>query len=207
MRTIIISNCDVIREGIIALISKYEYILSIDFVCQTIREAIPFIKDGDIHIVIMTIDSTEELELIEEAKKAAVNTKFMVLDFGGDSELFVNSLKYGVHGYILGKSNESEIMYGIKQVVKGKKYYDSYFVDYLIDSKRNTLDKIGLLTVREKEILVEIAKGLNNHEISEKFCITEYTVKKHINHIYEKLKINDRTEAALYANKYGIIKK
>jgi two-component system nitrate/nitrite response regulator NarL len=62
--------------------------------------------------------------------------------------------------------------------------------------------RIELLTTREKEILGEVTKGLSNRKIAERFYITEHTVKKHVNHILEKLNIKDRTEAILYVERH-----
>jgi two-component system nitrate/nitrite response regulator NarL len=86
-----------------------------------------------------------------------------------------------------------------------KKYFDSYFIDSMINDDDPEPDGLEQLTAREREILCEIGRGMNNRMISEKFCISEHTVKKHINHIFDKLNIRDRTQAALFANNCGIL--
>lgn len=202
MRIIVVSSYAVIREGIVSIISKQEK-MSVQFVGETIKEAMVMIKGSMADVVLMDVhgEDKEDLKVISEIKDLGSNTKLMILDFYGDNETFVKALKYGVQGYVLGKSNEEELLYAIDQIYRGKKYYDSYFIESMMNEEKSSSDKLELLTHREREILIEISKGLSNKKISEKFYITEHTVKKHINHIFEKLGIRDRTEAALYAYK------
>lgn len=208
MKIIIVSNNPIIREGITSIISKYDDI-SIQFIAETIKEAMFMIKSNKADIILLDIHSEneEELDLIKDLMISEATIKSIVLDFYGNKDLFVKALKSGVQGYILGKSNEEELLYAMEHVYKGKKYFDSYFVDSIINTNNDLPNKLELLTAREMEILTEVAKGLSNRKISEKFFITEHTVKKHINHIFYKLNIGDRTEAALYVNKYRLLNK
>ena len=199
MKTIVISNQTIIREGIVAIISKHDSV-SVEFVGQRIEEVIPVIKADIAEVILLDInkENEKEINVIENLRELGLNTKILVVDFYGDKNLFIKSLKCGVKGYILGKSTEEEIMYAIEQVNKGKKYFDSYFVDNMINENNELPNRLELLTVREREILVQVASGLSNGRISEKFSITEFTVKKHITHIFEKLGISDRSEVAGY---------
>ena len=199
MKIIVISNQTIIREGIVAIISKHDSV-SVEFVGQRIEEVIPVIKADIAEVILLDInkENEKEINVIENLRELGLNTKILVVDFYGDKNLFIKSLKCGVKGYILGKSTEEEIMYAIEQVNKGKKYFDSYFVDNMINENNELPNRLELLTVREREILVQVASGLSNGRISEKFSITEFTVKKHITHIFEKLGISDRSEVAGY---------
>ncbi len=62
-----------------------------------------------------------------------------------------------------------------------------------------------MLTKREQEVLREIAQGRSNKEIAAVLHITEQTVKTHVSNVLAKLEVDDRTQAALYAVKYGVI--
>lgn len=203
MKILVISGYDVIREGVTTLLSRQEHI-SVEFSAEGAQEVLPIIKSSKVDAVLLCIDREEQLSAIDEIKKAGANIKLIVFDFKGDNKLFISALRYGVEGYILGRANESEIVYALHQISRGRKYYDSYFVDHLVDTKKPQPERLALLTPREKEILRHIAGGLNNRKICEELAISENTVKKHISHIFEKLKLKDRTEAALYVNKYGI---
>ena len=206
MKVIIISNYTLIREGIYSIISKCNHV-DIMLVAETLKESIPLIKSSKIDIVLLDLheQNKDELLLIKEMKECGVKSKFIILDFNKDKNIFVKSIRCGVEGYILGKSDEMEIIYIIDRVYKGKKYFDSYFIDCMVKENSIEPERVEQLTTREKEILCEIGKGMNNHQISEKLCISENTVKKHNNHIFDKLNIRDRTQVALYANKSGML--
>lgn len=202
MKIIIVSKYPIIREGIIAILSKNKN-MNIQFACRSIEEALAFMKGNLVDFILLDIhkENKMELDLINDIKASEINTKWMILDFYEDEWLFIKALKYGVNGYILGRSTEEEILYAMNQVIQGKKYFDSYFIDFVIKDS-DYENKLGLLTIREKQILAEISNGLSNQKIANKFCITQNTVKKHISHIFEKLSLNDRTEVALYVNKF-----
>lgn len=208
MKIIVISNYDVIREGIVSVISKVDNI-SVEFMGNTINEALFMIKSKYADVLLLDIhdDNKDELDLLDGIISSGIKLKLLLLDFNGNSEIFVKALKYGVQGYILGKANEEELIYALDQIYKGKKFFDAYFVDCIVNEKNQLPNKLDLLTSREREILVEVAKGLTNREISERLYITEHTVKKHINHIFDKLNFNDRTELIFYLNKHEIVNK
>ena len=65
-------------------------------------------------------------------------------------------------------------------------------------------DPIEQLTPRELEVLEYLAKGMANRDIADSLFVTEYTVKKHVSQILEKLDFTDRTQAALYAFSHGL---
>ncbi|OPJ62692.1 LuxR C-terminal-related transcriptional regulator [Clostridium oryzae] len=208
MRTIIISNYALIREGLCSIISRYDNV-NIDAVAEKMSQVIGSVRTNDIDIIFLDLHiyNSTELDIIKELKQQGIRTKVVIIDFNNSKELFVKAIKIGVEGYILGKSSESEILHIVGQINKGKKYYDAFFIDSMINEEKLETDDLEQLTIREKEILGEIGKGMTNRRISERLHISENTVKKHIYHIFEKLNIKDRTQAALFANNCGIVDK
>lgn len=206
MRDIIISNYALIREGLYSILSRYNN-MKISLAAESLKEAVRIIKESEIDMVFLDLNENNENELsfIKEMKESGVRSKFVILDFNNNKKLFVEAIRCGVEGYILGKSSETEILHIIEQIYRGKKYYDACFIDSMINEKDVKPEAITELTAREKEILCEIGKGMSNSGISQKFFISENTVKKHINHIFDKLNIKDRTQAALYANRCGLV--
>lgn len=206
MRSVIVSNYALVREGLYSILSKFDN-MKINLVAETMGEVALPIRKNEIDMVFLDLHqyNSEELAFIKEMKEHGVRSKFVIIDFNNNKELFVKAIKCGVEGYILGKSNESEILHITGQIYSGKKYFDSYFIDSMINDDDPEPDGLEQLTAREREILCEIGRGMSNRMISEKFCISEHTVKKHINHIFDKLNIRDRTQAALFANNCGIL--
>jgi len=208
MRGIIISSYALIREGLSSILSRCN-VIKVNLLTETVKETINTIIEEEIDIVFIDLHEKnyEDLLLIKRMKENGVKSKFVILDFNNKKEFFVEAIKCGVEGYILGSSNESEILHVIDQIKRGKKYYDACFIDSMINENEIEPEAVNELTAREKEVLYEIGKGMSNCKISEKFFISENTVKKHINHIFDKLNIKDRTQAALYANGCEIFNK
>ena len=108
-------------------------------------------------------------------------------------------MHYGIEGYITNTIEKDEFIFLLKKIISGKKIYETNLIENLVNnSLENKLDK---LSKREKEVLDEISKGLNNKEISDNLFITESTVKKHVSNIFVKLNIKNRQEAIIYKSK------
>ena len=199
MRGIVISESLVIRKGVAEILSNEECIdfLDEEYMCKDIHNS-----NYDLVIFDLNKNTKQYIDSIKEVKEHS-NAKVMVLDFYEDTRLFSKCMKLGVDSYILANIDGEGIKYAVRLLSKGRKYFDSDLVENYM--KKDNLEEIKELTKREKEILICISKGKTNHEIANDLCITEHTVKKHTSNIFEKLKLRDRTHAALYVHEKGII--
>ena len=75
----------------------------------------------------------------------------------------------------------------------------------LANSKTKDVNKNKRLTPKEKEVLALVAKGASNQEIADKLCVRDVTVKTHLNSIFKKLKVTNRTQAVLLAMQIDLI--
>ena len=199
MRGIVISESLVIRKGVAEILSNEECIdfLDEEYMCKDIHNS-----NYDLVIFDLNKNTRQYIDCIREVKEHS-NAKVMVLDFYEDTRLFSKCMKLGIDSYILANIDGEGIKYAVRLLSKGRKYFDSDLVENYM--KKDNLEEIKELTKREKEILICISKGKTNHEIANDLCITEHTVKKHTSNIFEKLKLRDRTHAALYVHEKGII--
>ena len=149
------------------------------------------------HITNLNID---ELERIENLRTSNPEIKVLVIDLENNEKLLLKAMEFDIEAYISNILNKEDFIYIVSSIKKGKTYYESELVrNILLKSiKSNNPDK---LTKREKEILEKIGHGFTNKEISNELYITEYTVKKHISSIFNKLKVRSRSEAILYLQK------
>jgi DNA-binding NarL/FixJ family response regulator len=135
----------------------------------------------------------------------AIRTEFpnariiMLTTFEGDVEI-QRALGAGARGYMLKSMPPKELLEGIRQVHAGKKRIPPELAAQIAEHISDEA-----LTVREVEVLREIAGGNRNRDIAEKLFITEETVKVHIKHIMEKLGASDRTQAVAIGVRRGII--
>ncbi|MGL5711764.1 MAG: LuxR C-terminal-related transcriptional regulator [Paraclostridium sp.] len=199
MQVIVISESLIIRKGIVQILSEVDCV-------NNVKESHLYTDahKNNYDLIIVDLHKNNKQYLVDmEVLMKNNNTKVMILDFYEDRGLFASCMKSGVDGYILANIDSEDIGYAVKQISKGKKYYDADLIENYI-SKGET-ESISELTRREQEILVCIARGKSNIEISKELYITEHTVKKHTSNIFSKLNLKDRMQAALYAYNKGIV--
>lgn len=144
------------------------------------------------------------IDFVNSAKNTYPGCKFVILSSSSDVTDFERALKSGVDGYILKDAFPEDIIYAVKTVLRGRKYFDPVFMEKRnIDVKQENqqVNPDDVLSPRELEILECLGNGMSNKSISNKLFISENTVKKHISSILAKLGLDDRTQAALYFSK------
>lgn len=201
MKLLIVDDHEVVRKGIVAILEEEAFITEVKE-ASTVQEAIRSmsVHQPDITLIDINLRGENGLELIKEAKKQKLKSMFVVLTSSSRREDFLYAKNMGIQGYLLKDADLEEIIYGIKAIYKGKKFYDSRML--MEENEAEEQDLLKNLTQREKEILEEVGNGLTNKEIADKLYITENTVKKHVTNLLGKLGVKHRVEMALYLNKY-----
>lgn len=125
--------------------------------------------------------------------------------FSGDAHL-IQALEAGASGYVLKDTNVATIVNSMLAIAGGARVMSGAIADRLlgmVSSKpRESYDG---LTAREVEILKLVAIGLANKQIAYRLKVSEKTVRNHISNMYEKLGIQGRSQAVIYAAKKGLI--
>ncbi|HEX4003326.1 MAG TPA: response regulator transcription factor [Candidatus Acidoferrales bacterium] len=162
---------------------------------QRYREHKPDVTLMDLRLPDMSgIDAT--IAILSEFPGARV---VILTTFAGDVEI-QRALEAGARAYLLKSMPPKELVDAIRQVHAGKKRIPAEIATHLAEHLSDES-----LTVREIEVLRQIAGGNRNRDIAGKLFITEETVKVHIKHIMEKLGAADRTQAVAIGVRRGII--
>lgn len=201
MNLLIVDDHEIVRKGIRAVLEGEEQVTKIEEAGE-LEEALKLVtihEPPDLILIDVNLGGKNGLDLIEMCKDRQIDTKFVVLTSSSRKGDFIRAKELGVAGYILKSSNVEDILYAIKAVKRGRKFYDTQIMMEEATSERSKL--LASLTERETEIFLEIGRGLTNTQIAEKLYITENTVKKHITSLLSKLGVKRRTEVALYATK------
>lgn len=201
MKLLIVDDHPLVRKGINAILSLEDNIDEVIEASNT-DEALKLlaISTPQIAVVDINLGKANGLEFIEKAKEENFNTSFIVLTSSSRKSDFERAQSLGVDGYVLKGAYTEDIIYALRVVLRGQKYYDPEIVQQSWNNKEEKTD-LDELTLREKDVLFELGLGLSNAEIAKKLYISEHTVKKHISSMLSKMSFNHRTEAALYANK------
>lgn len=195
----IVEDLDVVRAGLKDFIS-----LSTDFLVvgafKTGEEALEHLPEIKPDIVIMDINlpGMNGIECIRLVKDKSPSTQFMMFTVYENDDKVFEALKAGASGYLLKNTGLLQIAESIKELHEGGSPMSANIARKMVNLFRDTDKKnpfLDLLSNREKEILQLLAKGLLYKEIAEQLGITTGTVRIHIHKIYEKLHVQNRTEA------------
>lgn len=191
------------RQGLEAIIQMYrpdEEVLQ----AGTVGEAVSCMKKTPVDMAFVDINLGKEsgfdfLEWLRESENGA--KVFFITSSSRESD-FLYAQSKGVDAYVLKDAFIDEIMYGLKVVERGGKFYSSALIDQM--NHKSEEDKLlESLTQREREVLALLGEGCSNSEIGKTLYISEGTVKKHITSILSKLGFEKRVEAVLFAVKNG----
>lgn len=195
----IVEDLDVVRNGLKDFIS-----LSTDFLVvgsfKTGEEAVqqlPVIRP-DIVIMDINLPGINGIECIRQVKDKSPSTQFMMFTVYENDEKVFEALKAGASGYLLKNTGLLQIAESVQELHEGGSPMSANIARKMVNLFRDTDKKtpfLDLLSNREKEILQLLAKGLLYKEIAEQLNITTGTVRIHIHKIYEKLHVQNRTEA------------
>ena len=195
----IVEDLDVVRNGLKDFIS-----LSTDFIVigsfKTGEEALEHLPEIRPDIVIMDINlpGMNGIECIRQVKDKSPATQFMMFTVYENDDKVFEALKAGASGYLLKNTGLLQIAESVKELHEGGSPMSANITRKMVNLFRDTDKKtpfLDLLSTREKEILQLLAKGLLYKEIAEQLTITTGTVRIHIHKIYEKLHVQNRTEA------------
>ena len=125
-------------------------------------------------------------------------------------EYVYEALRAGATGFVLKDSPAEEIVRAVRVAAGGEALIAPAITRRLIAefaSRRPAVDRARLepLTEREREVLVAMAKGLNNDEVARALFISEGTVRTHVNHLLAKLQVRDRVQAVVLAYETGLV--
>lgn len=201
-RILIVDNQPLMRKGIMQVIcSEQENQQIIE--ANTISEAFKVHEDNPVDMVFVELHLHDGsgFDFISGIKSSSDGKipKFVLLASSISIFEFRRAKELDIDGYILKEMDSDDLKYAYNLILKGGKYYPSK----LVDKALNVSDEIGmrLLTEREKDVLIELSKGLTNSQIGSNLYISEGTAKKHISNILTKLNMSNRMEVLVYANK------
>jgi NarL family two-component system response regulator LiaR len=165
----------------------------------------------DVVLMDLLMSDTDGVEATRQVKNISPRTQIVVLTSYHEDEHIFPALQAGALSYILKDVKMEELAEVVRKAAGGESSLHSRVAARVIQelhgSQRNDERLYTDLTSREMEILKLIADGYNNHQLAEHLVISEHTVKGHVSNILSKLHLEDRTQAAVYAWKKGVVRR
>lgn len=211
IKIMIADDHGMIREGIKHLL-EFDGSIKVVAEAKDGEECIKYLEKAEVlpDVLLLDINMPKKngIDTLEYIKSRKINIKVLMLTVHNEVEYLVKAIDIGANGYLLKDSESSELKKAISHVMNGDNYIQASLIPALNARliKRDTdKEKIESMTKREVEVLILVANGMFNKEIATTLNISERTVKNHISNIFKKIEVADRTQAAVFAIRNGLI--
>jgi len=160
----------------------------------------------DIIVMDITMPGIGGLEAIDRIMAKDKNTKILVLSAHEDSVHPKRVLNAGAMGYLTKRSAAEELIKAIKSIHQGKRYLEPNIAQQMaITHLSGETNPVEILSDREFEVFMALAKGKSTNDIADTLCLSPRTVGTHLYNIKQKLNANNSAEIALIAIRCGLI--
>ena len=207
LNVLLVDDHSVVRMGFKMLIDS-EKDMQVIAEAETGEEGIIKFQEIKPDVVVMdiTMPGIGGLEAIERIIAKDKNAKILVLSAHEDSVHPKRVLSAGAIGYLTKRSAAEELINAIRTVGSGKKYIESSVAQQLaITQLSGENDPTEVLSDREFEVFISLAKGKSTNEIADTMCLSPRTVGTHLYNIKQKLNANNSAEIALIAIRCGLL--
>ncbi|MGI6037030.1 MAG: response regulator [Limnochordia bacterium] len=213
IKVLIADDHELIRQGLEKILNLETHIKVVGQAADG-QEVLDLVEQLEPDVVLMDINMPvlNGLEATERLRESFPHVQIIVLTIHDDEDYLHSLIKAGARGYLLKDAPTEKIVEAIEQVAQGEAFLPSTLMTKLFDrvqrpqGGRQDQEMAHELTPREQEVLACVAQGMKNGEIAAHLFISEKTVKNHISNILHKLQVADRTQAALYALRVGLVK-
>jgi DNA-binding NarL/FixJ family response regulator len=203
IRVLVVDDHHVVRAGLTQLLDA-----AADLECvgaaRNGREAVALAAEHGPDVVLMDL-SMPDVDGIEATRRLlaeVADVRVVVLTSFSDRDRILAAIDAGAIGYLLKDAEPEEILRGIRAAARGESPLDPKAASQLLT---RAVKRGPELSERELDVLRLVAEGLPNKLIARRLAISEKTVKSHLTSIFQRIDVTDRTQAALWAHRHGIV--
>ena len=208
IRLLIADDHAVVRIGLRTMVSGSEIAIAAE--ASNGSEALQLVEEHSPDIVMLDVRMPETDGIACLGRLRADFPELPVLMFSAyDNPTYIaRAVALGAVGYLIKTASQDEILSAIRRAAAGESIWtreELRRVTGALSTPRVTVDLEVPLTKRESEVLKQLAQGLSNKEIAMALTISYETVKEHVQHILRKVGVSDRTQAAVWAVRKGLV--
>jgi DNA-binding NarL/FixJ family response regulator len=208
VRVVIVDDHPVVREGLRTFLAVQEGIAVVGEAADgaealaTVRSVAP-----DVVLLDLVMPGIDGVAAIARLTAESPDTRVLVLTSFPDDDKLLAAVQAGAAGYLLKDVAPAELAEAVRAVARGEAALSSRPAARLLReyAQGGSGGSPVALTGREREVLTLLGRGLANKQIARELSIAEKTVKTHVSHVLSKLGLADRTQAALYAVRVGLV--
>ena len=198
----IVDDHPLFLDGLMAMFNGHEE-FEVVTIAVTGIETLSYINQNKIDILISDINmpNMNGIELCEKVKKLKPEIGILIISMHEEPKIIKEAINAGANGYLFKNSNKATILTAVSHVAKGGFYISNEVKQKLENNKAsesNLTSSIPSLSIREKEVLQLVSKGLTTDQIADRLCISHHTVLSHRKNLLLKFDVN---------NTAGLVKK
>jgi NarL family two-component system response regulator LiaR len=208
IRVLIVDDHTVVRDGLNALLSAEPGMEVVGAAADGV-EAVALVHElnPDVILLDLVMPRMDGVQATIEIKRSNPDARILVLTSFAENHQVFSAIKSGAIGYLMKDTSSEDLIQAIRDTYHNKPALQPEIARKLmrdIQSQAGQESLVSTLTEREVEILQQVALGKTNQEIADELFLSERTVRTHITNILAKLRLSNRTQAALYALREGI---
>jgi DNA-binding NarL/FixJ family response regulator len=204
IRVLVADDHPLARAGLQQLLGAFEDVTVVGAAASG-AEALRLAAEREPDVVLMDLEMPDKdgIEATRELHVSSPGLAVVVLTSFSDRDRILAALDAGAVGYLLKDADPDELVRAIRAAGRGDAPLHPRAARELLDRQGGPSAGPDL-TDREQEVLTLVAQGLPNKLIARRLAISERTVKGHLTHIFERLGVTDRTQAALWAREHRL---
>jgi DNA-binding NarL/FixJ family response regulator len=209
VRVLIVDDHEIVREGLRTVLAQESEVEVVGEAPDGERAvSLARLLGPDVVLMDLVMPGIGGLEALARIREACPQSQVVVLTNFASDQTVRDAIANGAVGYLLKDVHKTELLAAIRNAHQGRPSLHPEAQRHLMrrvtaPPERHPADE---LTPREKSVLELIARGRSNKQIASDLQLTEGTVKGYVSAVLEKLGVDDRTQAALYAVKHGLVK-
>ena len=208
IRLLIADDHQVVRSGLESLLTGTEF----ELVGQA-RDGVELLRmaedlQPDVILLDIRMPEKDGLEALEQLREKFPDIKVLILSNYDNPTYIARAITMGAADYLLKGCTSEELLAALRSVVAGDTSRRSATLRRVAGVLRNAgmpIDEEVTLTIRENQVLRHVALGLSNKEIARSLTISIETVKEHVQNVLRKINAVDRTQAAVWAVRKGLV--
>jgi DNA-binding NarL/FixJ family response regulator len=212
-RVLVADDHALFRDGLVSLLEagNYEVVAQVENGEQAVEIAVQL--QPDIVLLDITMPKMDGLEALRRLRKELPDSKLVILSVSDDEKDLAEAIRAGANGYLLKSLDADEFLELLEGLQRGEaaitRKITRKMTTKLMAGMAHPVDEdpdpLLSLTPREIELLGFVQQGLSNLAIAQQLLISENTVKYHLKNIFQKLGVQNRTEAVAHAYRAGLL--
>lgn len=205
IRVLVVDDHAVVREGIRHVLMSdggFDVVGEASTGAEAVELSARFAPD--VVVLDLTMPGMSGLDAAPQIRQAAPNARLLVLSIHDHEEYVLQSVRAGAEGYLRKDSSPAELRGAIRAVHEGRSFFSAPVAQALAAALQNER-RLAELTAREREVLVEIARGSTNKEIATRFGISVRTVESHRESLARKLQVKGAASLTRFAIENGLL--